>query len=238
MVAGNVDSSVTLTFRVREQVTQSMSRIEASLNRVGAASANTGKFLAQNAAGFATAGLAMISVASSASRLAVQFGLLNEEQAKTLQTGLLIAGTLAGVAGAIGSVGQLLQQSGLAAKIGAITVANIAFISSLAAIVPLALAAGLAISSIVQSIRDPKNPLGADLLFGTSEDPNIAGRAIRGAGRPIRQALGTGEFEGNSSIVNVTISTFAATETELRQAAKTLGRIFQEESRIGGFQLP
>ena len=261
MTLANTDSSVTLTFRVREQVTPALSRMEAGLTRLGDASARTGKFMAQNAGSFATAGLALVSVASVAGRLARQFGILNEEQSKTLETSLLVASGVAGVAGAIGSVGQLFLQTGIGAAGFGAALATIAEFA-----LPVTVAVGALAIAIAAVSKEFTQGAGASAEFVQNALHAIGvtrphaeflaggiGERARGGFENIRAGNrgGAGQFvtgggtgglqrglaQSQQRITNVTISTFAATESELRTAAKTLGRILQEESRIGGFQI-
>jgi len=239
MTLANTDSSVTLTFRVREQVTPALNRMEAGLTRVGSASAATGKFLEANARKMVIMGGAMVAGAAAATNLAVRFGILSEAQGKTAASFIQGAGAVVAVVGGLSQLGLFLGSSGVIALIGktGIGIAGIATVAVAAASAIVVLTTALQVLSGQQSTLENLTPvnLGGGNRFQrlgnliTQANPVGAGAAGFN-----NQGPGTRAVQG---AINVTISTFAATESELRQAAKTLGRILQEESRIGGFNI-
>ena len=220
MTTGNTDSSVTLTFRVREQVTPALARMESSLQRVGNTAASTGKFFEQNALKMVAVGSAMVVGARAATDLAVKFGILNEHQGKTASTFIQGAGAVVAMVGGLAQLGTFIASSGLIAALTRLGAAGALVAGGLGA---GAIAVGAA-GGIVASEAVERGPRAA------------ASRAIRGtSGGATPQTFG-GTLP--TTLANISINTFAATESELRTAAKTLGRILQEEARIGGFRLP
>jgi hypothetical protein len=240
MTLSNTDASVTLTFRVREQVTQALARMQSGLTRVGETAANTGKFLGQNALQMVAVGSAMVAGAGAAAQLAVKFGILSEAQGKTASSFIQGAGAVVAMVGGLSQLGVFITSSGLIGLLGSAGGA-IGVIGAAA----VAAAAGIAVlTTALQVLSGQQSTL--EQLTGASfgggnrfqrignllTQANPVGAGAAGFGD--RQGIGTQAVQRG---INVSINTFAATESELRQAAKTLGRILQEEARIGGFSL-
>lgn len=261
MTTGNTDASVTLTFRVREQVSTSMNRVESSLQRVQTTAARTTKVLAQNSLQMVAVGSAMVAGAGAAADLGVKFGLLTEEQGKSTRGFIQGVGSIVAIVGGLASLGNFATNAGISMSQLGVSFAVIARFA-----LPVTVAIGGLTTAIIALNKEFTEGAGASAEFvqnvlhavGVTRPHaeflagGIGERARRGfenlrAGNRGGAAQfitggGTGGLErglaqSQQRLTNITITTFAATETELRGAAKAIGRILQEEARIGGFKL-
>lgn len=249
VLPANQDASVLFTLRLRDQVSQGMARVESSFNRVGNAAASTGRFLGQNALAMVSVGTAMVAGANAAAGLLVQMGVLNEEQGKTATKFTQGAGAVVAMVGGLAQLGVFIQGAGGVAGLARLGAA-------IGAIVPYILPVTVAVGGLTATI--------AELFLLITKGPEAASQFSTGLLQSIGVPRGAAEFlgggagerfgrsrfgqnvklssplfsEGRQNAINVTLNTFAATESELRGAAKTIGRILQEENRVGGFSLP
>lgn len=238
--AGNTDSSVTLTFRVREQVTPAMNRVESSLNRVGQAAASTGRFLGQNALQMVTVGSAMVAAASGAANLAVQFGLLNEEQAQTTTKFIQGAGAVVAIVGGLSQLGVFLATAGIGSGILSLGAAlgtaagQAALMTGAVAGLVVSLSALLAFSDVIPNALDRfLGATGLEVPRAPESIRRVANAPLVGPNAPNFAATGGGVTQ-----IAVNVGTLVADEIGLREFTKRVGRQLQEESRIGGFQIP
>lgn len=237
--AGNTDSSVTLTFRARDQVSPVMNRVEGSLNRVGQSAAATGRFVAANATTLVSLGAAAVAAAGPLSQMLVQMGLINEEQQKTVQSGILLGGVLVSTGTFVVQLAQLIVVSGLISRLRAMNL-------SMASLGPTVLAVASAIVALTTALQilagqeTTLEKLGLLEIPGENRAGRLAGFGTRalpfGAGHIPGVSERAAGIAGGAQNVVVNAGTIVADEGGLRELSKRIGRIFQEEERIGGFQ--
>ena len=235
MTLANTDSSVTLTFRVREQVTPALSRMEAGLGRVGNAALASGKALGQNSLQLVALGGALIGSAGVLSDLAVRYGLLDEAQGAAAQTFISTIGAISGIAGALAGLGTFLAV--LAPQLG-VTAGALATIGSVAVVAAGAVASLVTVMQILSGQETTLEKF-TNVNLGQTNRAGRLGNLVSQA-TPSGVAAGGSRFggrEGPGTQVIINLGNLIADETGLRDFTKRIGRILQEESRIGGFQL-
>ncbi len=136
VLPSNTDASVTLTFRIRDNVSGGLQNIKSNLRGVQDGVRSTGSFMAANANKFIAIGAAGVIVGQSLGQLGVQLGILDEEQGKTF--GNIVQGA-SSVAAGLG--GLALIGTALAPVFAKLTLTGIgAFATKLVALNPLILA--------------------------------------------------------------------------------------------------
>ncbi len=161
---------VVLLFKLRDEVSsqlavvnQRLDQTEAASNRVNRSVRSSTDSLAGFSRNMLMFGAAALLVASSVARLAVRFGLLNEEQAEWLQDAISMVSAIAGVATAVGTL--VLAWGRIGPLLTTATTAVLAFVAAwgavaavIAGVVAVLVGAALALEHFGNKLTETLDP--------------------------------------------------------------------------------
>jgi hypothetical protein len=224
---------IVFLFRLRDELTSGLQRIEDKLTDVN----RTSQRGTQNWAGYSRQllllGGTLLMVSGNVARLARNMGLLSDEQAESLDTWLATIGTLAAVAGGIARLIPIIRALAAAERTRAIAtaIANVITSPKAIATIALALAAGAVVGASMKQMIESHQ-------MGAGQRHMVPGPSSQGRMAMLHGGETVSRGGGGGAVVNLTINgPMMGNAAEATLFARQIGRLLRDDNRTRGTTL-
>jgi hypothetical protein len=224
---------VVFLFRLRDELTAGLARIEKKLDDVDNKNKETKNSTAVYARNLLLLGSTLLMVSGNVARLAKNMGLLSEEQAESLDTWLATIGTLAAVAGGIARLIPIIRALAAAEKTRAVYTAIANVIATRGAALLLVGAAAAAGAGLLVAMNQMESH-----QMGLGQRHMIPGPSSQGRLAMLHGGETVSRGGGGGTVVNLTVNgPMMGNPAEERQFAQQIGRLLTDSNRIRGTSL-